>query len=160
MNGRVLGLDYGSRTVGVSVTDALGMTVQPLETITRKEENKLRRTCARVEQIIKELGAAEIVVGLPLHLNGEESDSSAKARAFGEMLHRRTGLPVYYQDERLTTVEADGILSETGVARKDRKTYIDAVAASLILEDFLSSRERTRAAAESTASEVPEGGEQ
>ncbi|MBR3436377.1 MAG: Holliday junction resolvase RuvX, partial [Lachnospiraceae bacterium] len=115
MNGRVIGLDYGSRTVGVSVTDALGITVQPLETITRKEENKLRRTCARVEEIIKELGVAEIVVGLPLHLDGEESESSVKARAFGEMLSRRTGLPVFYQDERLTTVEADGILSETGV---------------------------------------------
>ena len=140
MNGRVIGLDYGSRTVGVAVTDALGLTVQPLETITRKEENKLRRTLARAEEIIKELGVTEIVVGLPLHLDGEESESSAKARAFGEMLSRRTGLPVYYQDERLTTVEADEILTETGVPRKDRKTYIDAVAASLILEDFLSRR--------------------
>jgi putative Holliday junction resolvase len=138
----VIGLDYGSRTVGVSVTDALGITVQPLETITRKEENKLRRTCARVEQIIKELGVTEIVVGLPLHLNGEESASSAKAQAFGEMLHRRTGLDVHYQDERLTTVEADEILEETGVQAKDRKTYIDAVAASLILEDFLAARAR------------------
>ena len=140
MNGRVIGLDYGSRTVGVAVTDALGLTVQPLETITRKEENKLRRTLARAEEIIKELGVTEIVVGLPLHLDGEESESSAKARAFGEMLSRRTGLPVYYQDERLTTVEADEILTETGVPKKDRKTYIDAVAASLILEDFLSRR--------------------
>lgn len=144
MNGRVIGLDYGSRTVGVSVTDALGITVQPLETITRKEENKLRRTCARVEEIIKELGVAEIVVGLPLHLDGEESESSVKARAFGEMLSRRTGLPVFYQDERLTTVEADGILSETGVPKTERKTYIDAVAASLILEDFLSGRARKK----------------
>ena len=140
MNGRVIGLDYGSRTVGVALTDALGLTVQPLETITRKEENKLRRTLARAEEIIKELGVTEIVVGLPLHLDGEESESSAKARAFGEMLSRRTGLPVYYQDERLTTVEADEILTETGVPKKDRKTYIDAVAASLILEDFLSRR--------------------
>ncbi len=144
MNGRVIGLDYGSRTVGVSVTDALGITVQPLETITRKEENKLRRTCARVEVIIKELGVAEIVVGLPLHLDGQESESSVKARAFGEMLSRRTGLPVFYQDERLTTVEADGILSETGVPKTERKTYIDAVAASLILEDFLSGRARKK----------------
>ena len=157
MNGRVIGLDYGSRTVGVAVTDALGLTVQPLETITRKEENKLRRTCARAEEIIKELGVTEIVVGLPLHLNGEESESSAKAQAFGAMLHRRTGLPVYYQDERLTTVEADEILGETGVPVKDRKTFIDAVAASLILEDYLS--QKALREARETGTEEAENGD-
>jgi len=153
VNGRVIGLDYGSRTVGVSVTDALGITVQPFETITRKEENKLRRTCARVEEIIKELGVKEIVVGLPLHLDGEESESSVKARAFGEMLARRTGLPVCYQDERLTTVEADGILEDTGVPKGERKQYIDAVAACLILEDYLSRKAREKAAGEEERTE-------
>ena len=145
MSGRFVGLDYGSKTVGVAGTDALGITVQPLETITRKEENKLRRTCARIEQIIEKNGITGIVVGLPLHMDGEESDRSAKAQAFGEMLRRRTGLPVYYQDERLTTVEADGILRDTGIPVKDRKTYIDAVAAALILEDYLSRRASSEA---------------
>ena len=148
MSGRLLGLDYGSKTVGVAAADALGLTVQPVETVTRKEENKLRRTCARIEEIIKEREITGIVVGLPLHLDGEESDSSAKAQAFGEMLRRRTGLPVYYQDERLTTVEADGILRDTGVPRSERKTYIDAVAACLILEDYLSRTASSEASAE------------
>ena len=148
MSGRLLGLDYGSKTVGVAAADALGLTVQPVETVTRKEENKLRRTCARIEEIIKEREITGIVVGLPLHMDGEESDSSAKAQAFGEMLRRRTGLPVYYQDERLTTVEADGILRDTGVPHSERKTYIDAVAASLILEDYLSRTASSEASAE------------
>ena len=153
MSGRLLGLDYGSKTVGVAAADALGLTVQPVETVIRKEENKLRRTCARIEEIIKEREITGIVVGLPLHMDGEESDSSAKAQAFGEMLRRRTGLPVYYQDERLTTVEADGILTDTGVPKGERKQFIDAVAASLILEDYLSRKAREEASGEEERTE-------
>lgn len=142
---RILGLDYGSVTVGVAVNDALGLTVQPVETIVRKEENKLRRTCARIEELIREYGISMLVLGLPLNMDGSEGERAEKARIFGDMLARRTGLPVVYQDERLTTVEADEILAESDVPRSERKTYIDQIAAVLILEDYLgrcSSEER------------------
>lgn len=134
---RILGLDYGSVTVGVAVNDGLGLTVQPVETIVRKEENKLRRTCARIEELVREYGISEIVLGLPLNMDGSEGKRAEKTRAFGDMLARRTGLPVVYQDERLTTVEADEILTDSGIRRQDRKTYIDQIAAVLILEEYL-----------------------
>ena len=134
---RILGLDYGSETVGVAVNDGLGLTVQPVETIVRKEENKLRRTCARIEELVREYGISEIVLGLPLNMDGSEGKRAEKTRAFGDMLARRTGLPVVYQDERLTTVEADEILTDSGIRRQDRKTYIDQIAAVLILEEYL-----------------------
>lgn len=134
---RILGLDYGSVTVGVAVNDGLGLTVQPVETIVRKEENKLRRTCARIEELVREYGISEIVLGLPLNMDGSEGKRAEKTRVFGDMLARRTGLPVVYQDERLTTVEADEILTDSGIRRQDRKTYIDQIAAVLILEEYL-----------------------
>ena len=134
---RILGLDYGSVTVGVAVNDGLGLTVQPVEKIVRKEENKLRRTCARIEELVREYGISEIVLGLPLNMDGSEGKRAEKTRAFGDMLARRTGLPVVYQDERLTTVEADEILTDSGIRRQDRKTYIDQIAAVLILEEYL-----------------------
>ncbi len=136
----VLGLDYGEKTVGIACTDALGMTVQPLETVFRKEENKLRKTCARIEELIKERQADCIVMGLPLNMDGSESERSAKTREFQAMLIRRTGLPVILHDERLTTVEADEILRGMDVPQSERKAYIDKIAAALILEDYLNSR--------------------
>ena len=134
---RILGLDYGSRTVGVAVTDPLGLTAQPLETVVRREENKLRRSLARVETLARELGVGLIVIGLPLRMDGTEGERAEKARAFGTALARRTGLPVVYEDERLTTVEADEVLRETGFDREKRKEVIDQVAASLILRSYL-----------------------
>lgn len=134
---RIMGLDYGSNTVGVAVTDALMMTVQPVETIVRKEENKLRRTCARIEQLIAEYGVGEIALGCPYNMDGSIGPRAKKAQEFCEMLKRRTGLPVTMVDERLTTVEADEILAESGVAKGNRKTYIDQIAAVIILEDYL-----------------------
>ena len=138
----VLGLDYGEKTVGVACTDALGMTVQPLETIFRKEENKLRRTCARIEELIKIHGVDRIVMGLPLNMDGSESDRSALVREFQETLQRRTGLSVTLHDERLTTVEAEEILKEADVPREERKAYIDKIAAALILEDFMNGEKK------------------
>lgn len=135
---RILGLDYGSATVGVAVNDGLGLTVQPVETIVRKEENKLRRTCARIEELVREYEVSLLVLGLPLNMDGSEGERVEKTRAFGDMLARRTGLPVVYQDERLTTEAADEILSESGIRRRDRKAYIDQIAAVLILEEYLS----------------------
>ena len=134
---RILGLDFGSKTVGVAVSDGLLLTAQGVETIERKDENKLRKTCARIEELIAEYEITEIVLGLPKNINNTEGERVEKTKAFGEMLERRTGLPVHYWDERLTTVAAEQILMESGVRRENRKAVIDKVAAGLILQGYL-----------------------
>ena len=134
---RILGLDFGSKTVGVAVSDGLLLTAQGVETIERKDENKLRKTCARIEELIAEYEIKEIVLGLPKNMNNTEGERVEKTKAFGEMLERRTGLPVHYWDERLTTVAAEQILMESGVRRENRKAVIDKVAAGLILQGYL-----------------------
>lgn len=136
---RVLGLDFGSRTVGVAVSDGLLLTAQGVETIERKDENKLRKTCARIEELIKEYEVTTIVLGLPKNMNNTEGERVAKTREFGEMLERRTGLKIVFWDERLTTVAAEQILMESGVRRENRKAVIDKVAACLILQGYLDS---------------------
>ena len=136
---RILGLDFGSRTVGVAVSDELLLTAQGLETIERKDENKLRKTCARIEEIIKEYGVEEIVLGLPKNMNNTIGERAEKSLAFKEMLERRTGLPVVMWDERLTTVSAERTLIENKVRREDRKKYIDQIAAVFILQGYLDS---------------------
>ena len=138
---RILALDYGSKTVGAAVTDELGLTAQPIETVCRKEENKLRRTYARLEEICREYGIESIVVGLPLNMDDTEGERARLARVFGETLKRRTGLPVEYEDERLTTAEADGFLSESGMRKNKRKAVIDQLAAVLILESYMKRKE-------------------
>ena len=135
-----MGLDYGSKTVGVAVSDPLGITAQGVETICRKDENKLRKTCARIEALIEEYQVTKIVLGLPKHMNNDIGDRAEKSMAFGEMLKRRTGLEVVMWDERLTTVDAHRILSENGRRGKKRKQKVDAVAATLILEGYLGFR--------------------
>ena len=134
---RILGLDFGSKTVGVAVSDGLLLTAQGVETIEREDENKLRKTCARIEELIAEYEITEIVLGLPKNMNNTEGERVEKTKAFGEMLERRTGLPVHYWDERLTTVAAEQILIESGVRRENRKAVIDKVAAGLILQGYL-----------------------
>ena len=134
---RILGLDFGSKTVGVAVSDGLLLTAQGVETIERKDENKLRKTCARIEELIAEYEITETVLGLPKNMNNTEGERVEKTKAFGEMLERRTGLPVHYWDERLTTVAAEQILMESGVRRENRKAVIDKVAAGLILQGYL-----------------------
>lgn len=134
---RILGLDFGSRTVGVAVSDGLLLTAQGVETIERKDENKLRKTAARIEELVKEYEVTTIVMGLPKNMNNTEGERVEKTKAFGEMLERRTGLPVVYWDERLTTVAAEQILMESGVRRENRKAVIDKVAACLILQGYL-----------------------
>ena len=134
---RILGLDYGSRTCGVAVSDPLGLTAQGLETIVRKEENKLRRTLARIQELCEQYGVEVIVLGLPLNMNDTISPRAEKTLLFAEQLKRRTGLPVVLQDERLTTVEAEQTLIEAGVRREHRKQYVDKLAAVLILQGYL-----------------------
>ncbi len=136
---RILGLDYGSKTVGVAVSDPLMLTAQAVETITRKEENKLRRTLARLETLVKEYEVNTIVLGLPKNMNNTIGDRAEKTMAFGEMVERRTGLKVVYWDERMTTISAERILMETGVRREHRKEVIDQIAAVFILQGYLDS---------------------
>ena len=134
---RIMGLDYGSKTVGVAVSDALLLTAQAVETICRTQENKLRKTLARIEELCREYEVERIVLGFPKNMNNTEGERVEKTKAFGEMLERRTGLPVHYWDERLTTVAAEQILMESGVRRENRKAVIDKVAAGLILQGYL-----------------------
>lgn len=141
---RIIGLDYGSRTVGVAVSDALGITAQGVEIIRRKEENKLRRTLARIEELVKEYEAGLIVLGLPLNMDGTAGERVEKTLLFRDMLVRRTGLTVVMQDERLTTVEADDAMIEAGLNRQERKEYVDMIAAQLILQDYMNDVDQKR----------------
>ena len=137
---RIMGLDYGSKTVGVAVSDALGLTAQGIEIVRRKSENKLRQTLARIEEIAKEYGVEKIVLGFPKHMNNDIGERAEKSLEFKEMLERRTGLPVVMWDERLTTVEADRTMMETGIRRENRKEYVDMIAAVFILQGYLDRR--------------------
>ena len=132
-------MDYGSKTVGVAISDSLGITAQGIETICRKDENKLRKTCARIEALIEEYQVERIVLGLPKHMNNDVGDRAELSIEFGKMLARRTGLEVVMWDERLTTVEAERTLIENKVRREDRKKYIDKIAAVFILQGYLDS---------------------
>ena len=137
---RIMGLDYGTKTVGVAVSDELLLTARALEIIRRKEANKLRRTLARIEELIAEYDISEIVLGLPLHMDLRVSDMAKEAYGFREHLVRRTGLPVTMWDERLTSVEAAEILRMNGIKKEAEKDYIDMVAARVILESYLGQR--------------------
>ena len=136
---RIMGLDYGSKTVGVAISDPLCITAQGIETIWRKDENKLRRTCARIEELIREYEVERIVLGLPKHMNNDVGERAERALEFAEMIRRRTGLEVVMWDERLTTVEAERTLIENKVRRENRKQYIDKIAAVFILQGYLDS---------------------
>ena len=137
---RIMGLDFGSRTTGVAVSDPLGITAQGVETIVRKDENKLRQTCARIEALIKEYEIEEIVLGYPKNMNNTAGERAEKTEAFKAMLERRTGKPVILWDERLTTIAAERVLMESGVRRENRKAVVDKIAAVLMLQGYLDSR--------------------
>lgn len=134
---RIMGLDFGSKTVGVAISDSLLITAQGVEIIRRKEENKLRQTLARIEELIVENDVEKIVLGLPINMNGTEGARVELTMEFKEKLERRTGLPVIMWDERLTTVAADEIMMEAGIRRENRKDYVDMIAATLILQSYL-----------------------
>ena len=140
---RIMGLDFGSKTVGVAISDPLLITAQGIEIIRRKEENKLRQTLARIEELILEYGVTEIVVGLPKHMNDSEGDRVALTREFAEKLERRTALPVAFWDERLTTVSADKAMMEAGIRREHRKEHVDRIAATLILQGYMDYKKNT-----------------
>jgi len=134
---RIMGLDYGSKTVGVAISDPLFLTAQAVETIWRKSENKQRRTLARIEELITEYEVEKIILGLPKHMNDTIGERAEKTIEFQQILIKRMGLEVELWDERLTSVEAENILIEARVSRADRKKYIDKIAASVILQGYL-----------------------
>jgi putative Holliday junction resolvase len=135
-----MGLDFGSKTVGVAVSDPLLLTAQGVEIIRRKEENKLRQTLARIETLIQEYDVEEIVLGLPKNMNDTEGVRAELSHEFKDKLERRTGLTVNMWDERLTTVAADKAMIEAGIRREHRKEYVDMIAATFILQGYLDRR--------------------
>lgn len=141
---RIMGLDYGSKTVGVAVCDPLGYTAQAVETIVRREENKLRQTLRRIEELIQEYQVTSIVLGYPKNMDDSVGERGKKTEEFKQMLEKRTGLSVVLWDERLTTIEADEILRESGVPASERKKVIDKVAAGIILQSYMNAMEEKR----------------
>ena len=137
---RIMGLDFGSKTVGVAISDSLLITAQGIEIIRRKEENKLRQTLARIEALIEEYEVTEIVLGFPKHMNDSIGERAELSLEFKEKLERRTGLPVVMWDERLTTVAADKAMMEAGIRSENRKDYVDMIAATFILQGYLDLR--------------------
>jgi len=134
---RILAFDPGERRVGVAVSDPLGITAQPVETYNRTSPE---RDLAHYGELIRTWQPARIVVGYPKHMNADEGIKAQESRAFGQLLEDAFGVPVDYLDERLTTVQAHRILSESSVRGKKRKQTVDTLAAVLILENYLQRR--------------------
>lgn len=135
--GRILALDYGDKTVGVAISDALNITAQELETIKRDKINVLRPTLRRIAEIVSEYDVEKIILGLPLLMSDEEGERAEITREFKRSLENRVSVPVEFIDERLTTVEANEILAEQGIPKDKRKQYIDQVAAAIMLREYL-----------------------
>jgi putative Holliday junction resolvase len=134
---RILGLDFGSKTVGVAVSDELLLTAQGVEIVRRQSPGKLRQTLARIESLAAEYQVERIVLGYPRNMNNTEGERCEKTKEFRDMLERRTGLSVVLWDERLTTVAADNYMMEAGIRREKRKDYVDEIAAVFILQGYL-----------------------
>lgn len=134
---RIMGLDYGSVTVGVAISDELLITAQGIEVIRRSQENKLRQTLARIEELIAQYGVEKIILGYPKHLNNTVGERALKSEEFAKMLRRRTNLEVLLWDERLTTVAAHQVLSQSGINDKKKAMVVDKLAAVLILQGYL-----------------------
>ena len=134
---RILGLDYGAKTVGVAVSDPLGLTAQGVEIIRRQRETKLRQTLARIEELVQFYHADRIVLGFPKHMNDDIGERAEKALEFRDMLEKRLHLPVEMEDERLTTVEAVRVMNEMNLRGKERKAVVDEIAAVFILQTYL-----------------------
>lgn len=134
---RVLGLDVGSRTIGIAISDPLGITAQGLETIRRKNK---RYDFEQLANLVRNYSVAEIVVGYPLRLSGAEGIQSEKMQLFAEELRKKFGLPVHLWDERLTSSQANRILREAELSIKKRGAAVDRMAAVLILQNWMEAR--------------------
>ena len=138
----IMGLDYGAKTVGVAISDTLLFIARPHETIFRKREDKLRKTLARIEAIIEEYEVTQIVLGLPLNMDDSLGERAKKTLEFKEILEKRLGREIILQDERLSTFEAQEVLRQANVRKEDMKAYVDKIAASYILQDYLDGRNK------------------
>ncbi len=142
---RIMGLDYGSMTMGVAISDELLITAQGIETIRRKHENKLRQTLQRIEELIVMYDVQKIVLGLPKNMNNTEGERAQKSRELAETILRRTGLEVILWDERLTTVSAHRVLDEAELNYKKKNEVVDTIAATFILQNYLDYLSNTKA---------------
>ena len=131
---RVLAVDYGERRTGIAVSDELGITAQGLDTIEVRDESELPE---RVALVARGKGVTRIVVGLPLNMDGSESEKSRKVRLFGALLAEKTSLPVEFLDERMTSLQAERVMREMNIRRYRNKTAVDRISATLILQDYL-----------------------
>jgi putative pre-16S rRNA nuclease len=138
---RLMGLDVGDRRIGVAVSDALGLTAQPVLTLVRANR---KQDLKSLQRLIRKYSCAAIVVGNPLYMSGDQSPQAAKAQAFADLLRSETGLPVHLWDERLTTTEAHRHLHAAGRAGSEHKSIVDQVAAVLILESYLAAAKADR----------------
>ena len=136
---RTMGLDVGSKTVGVSISDAFGWTAQGIETV-KIDEEKQEFGLDRLGVLIVEHDVSKIVVGLPKNMNGSIGFRGEASQHYGKLLEERFGLPVVFWDERLTTMAAERVLLEADVSRKKRKKVIDKMAASMILQGYMDSQ--------------------
>lgn len=134
---RIMGLDVGDKTIGVALSDPLFVTAQPFETIRR---TKVKADIDRIEEIVKEKDINQIVVGLPKNMNNTMGPQSMKVISFVDLLKKRFDIEILYEDERLTTVQSEGVLIDMNVRRENRKKQIDNIAASFILQSFLDRR--------------------
>ncbi len=134
---RIMGLDYGEKTIGVSISDPFGLIAQGLETIHREHDTNLKPSLQRLEQIIKEYNIIKIVLGFPKNMNNTEGPRCEKTVQFKEKLEKRFNLPIYLLDERLSTVGASRSLLEADLSREKRKKVIDKMAAVYILQGYL-----------------------
>jgi putative pre-16S rRNA nuclease len=133
---RVLALDLGKRRIGLALSDELGLTAQGLPTL---ERTNIREDLARLSQLAAEKNVSLILIGNPMHMSGQEGRQAEHAREFGARLKTATGLPVEFWDERLTTVQAQRVLRESGVSIEKRAKAVDRLAAVILLESYLDS---------------------
>jgi putative Holliday junction resolvase len=134
---RVMGLDYGSKTVGVAVNDLLGLTAQAVETIQRSDENNLKGTISRLGELIESYEVETIVLGLPVNMNTTSGERVAKTEKFKRRLEREFGLEVVFEDERLTTAGAMRFMEDTAMSGKKKKQVVDKMAAAIILQSYM-----------------------
>lgn len=140
---RIMGLDYGSTTVGVAISDELMITAQGIEIIRREKENKLRKTLARIKQLIEEYDVNLIVLGYPKNMNNTIGERAKKSEEFAQVLKKKTNLEVVLWDERLTTVAAHNAMLEGRLSKENRKKVVDKLAAVLILQGYLDMKANT-----------------
>jgi len=145
---RILGLDYGEKRIGIAVSDELGLTAQGLETLQRKNA---AHDVERIGKIARDLGVEKIVVGYPIRLNGEEGIQCEKVKRFAGRLETALSVPVVFQDETLTTREAESILIQANVRREKRKLLVDKLAAGIILQSYLDSHRNQEGASDTSS---------